>query len=48
MTAWEELDDVSKSIADEPWSPYWRELKSGTAEFERFPSRSPLLPGKVV
>jgi hypothetical protein len=36
MTAWEKLDDVSKSIADEPWSLYWRELKSGTAEFEEF------------
>jgi hypothetical protein len=33
---WEKLDDVSKSIAAEPWSLYWTEWKSGTKEFEEF------------
>ena len=36
MTTWEKLDDVSKSIAEEPWSLYWKEFKSGTDEFEQF------------
>lgn len=33
---WEKLDDVSKSIANEPWSLYWNEMKTGTPEFEAF------------
>jgi hypothetical protein len=36
MAVWEKLDDVSKNIADEPWSLYWSEYKSGTEEFEDF------------
>ena len=30
------VDDVSKEIAAEPWSLYWKEFKSGTPEFEEF------------
>jgi len=30
---WEKIDDVSKNIAAEPWSLYWKEHKSGTVEF---------------
>lgn len=33
---WQRIDDVSKDIADEPWSMYWNEMKSGTEEFEEF------------
>jgi hypothetical protein len=33
---WEKLDNVSKNIAEEPWSLYWNEFKSGTKEFENF------------
>ena len=36
MAKWEILDDTSKSIADEPWSLYWREMKSDSKEFEDF------------
>ena len=34
--AWEKLDDVSSNIAQEPWSLYWNEMKSGSREFEDF------------
>jgi hypothetical protein len=33
---WVSIDEVSTEIREEPWSLYWREWKSGTAEFERF------------
>jgi hypothetical protein len=36
MVKWEKLDDVSVSIAKEPFSLYWSELKSGSREFEKF------------
>ncbi len=48
MTAWEKLDDVSKSIAEEPGRLYWREMKSGTRPIRGFSSRSLASPGKVV
>jgi hypothetical protein len=36
MSNWEKLDDVSKSIADEPWSLYWREFDAASDEFRKF------------
>ena len=36
MATWDKLDDVNKNIANEPWSMYWNEMKSGTQEFEDF------------
>ncbi len=36
MSNWEKLDDVSKSIADEPWSMYWREFNTEADEFKKF------------
>ena len=36
MAKWEILDDTSKNIAGEPWSLYWKEMQSGTKEFEDF------------
>lgn len=33
---WEKLDSVSKSIAEEPWSLYWNEMKSEEPEFKEF------------
>jgi hypothetical protein len=36
MSTWEKLDNLSKNIAEEPWSLYWREMKSGTETFEHF------------
>jgi hypothetical protein len=33
---WEKLDNVSDNIKREPWSLYWREMKTGTREFEQF------------
>ena len=36
MVKWEKLDDVSASIAKEPFSLYWSEVKSDSKEFEEF------------
>jgi hypothetical protein len=36
MSNWEKLDDVSKSIADEPWSLYWREFDATSDAFQKF------------
>lgn len=36
MALWEKLDNVSQNIANEPWSLYWNEMKSGSHEFEDF------------
>lgn len=32
----QKIDAVAPYIADEPWSMYWAEFKSGTQEFEDF------------
>jgi hypothetical protein len=36
MSNWEKLDDVSKSIAAEPWSLYWREFDASSEAFRAF------------
>lgn len=36
MATWDKLDDSNKNIANEPWSLYWSESKSGSKEFEEF------------
>lgn len=36
MSDWIKIDNFVREIAEEPWSLYWKEWKTGTREFEDY------------